>query len=402
MSNKVKLIILPALRATISEQGDIFLTEKFLDGVAIYKNLWLGQVTVMMEGTQEKYVSKSEKIVMFNPKEATFNLEIVSYADLTASKLQAQPSIVLASVNSRLNRISRLCSKAKIPCVYVSEYSLKTRKQIISLDTKNPLKIFKRTLLEYLKEKQQRKGIAISQGIQCNGTPTYNAYKEINPNPLLYFDNRVEPEMLATKEDIERRYSSREANSPLNLAFSGRLTKIKGAEDLLDIAEELKKSGVNFVLYIFGDGDVKEKMESIIANKNMKNFVKMMGYLDFKKELIPYIINNIDLFVCCHRQGDPSCTYLETMSCGVPIIGYANEAFEGLVAHTQIGWVTPMNKPKLLANKIAELAENIDYLKQMSLKSLEFAEFNCFDKTFKNRIHHLDYIAEQFYSHIKK
>jgi len=401
ISEYVNLIILPSLRATILANGDIVVTEKFLDGVTRYKQLWSGPVSCLLQGGAENYVSKAEKNIIFNPNKYPFTLEIISYADLTPAKLKAQSSVVLASVKYELNHISQVCKSANIPCIIVSEYSYNTRKQIINIQTQNPVKKLRRQVWEYFQEQKQKKTITLSHGIQCNGIPAYNAYKNINTHPLLYFDNRINHYMLATEEDIERRYAKRKDNIPIRLVFSGRLTQIKGADHLLHIAEELKKIGINFVLYICGDGELRQTIESKIAINQLDDCVKIMGYLDFKTELIPFIKNNIDLFICCHRQGDPSCTYIETMSCGVPIIGYANEAFEGLVAYSRIGWVTPMDKPKLLAMKIAEIVQKPEQIKQMSLKSLEFAQLHSFEKTFKNRIDHIKSIASNFYCDTK-
>jgi glycosyltransferase involved in cell wall biosynthesis len=146
-------------------------------------------------------------------------------------------------------------------------------------------------------------------------------------------------------------------------------------------------------MFICGDGELKQTMQRQIAVNGLDDCVKMMGVLKFNTELIPFVKANADLFVCCHRQGDPSCTYLETMSCGVPIIGYANEAFAGIVRHSQTGWLVEMDRPKLLAKKVAELSRSRDALKAMSFDSLRFAKLHTFEKTFANRISHMEQIA---------
>jgi glycosyltransferase involved in cell wall biosynthesis len=168
---------------------------------------------------------------------------------------------------------------------------------------------------------------------------------------------------------------------------------MKGADRLLDVARELKRLGIQFEMFICGDGDLKEKMQREIVATRLSDRVKMMGVLDFKTELIPFAKANVDLFVCCHPQGDPSCTYLETMSCGVPIVGYANEAFEGVVKYSQAGWLIPMDRPKLMAQQVADLSHNRHSIQAMSLKALEFARQHTFEKTWEARISHLKRVA---------
>src|SRR6202012_4588470 len=101
--------------------------------------------------------------------------------------------------------------------------------------------------------------------------------------------------------------------------------------------------------------------------------VGMPGMLDFTKELLPFVKEKVDAFVCCHRQGHPSCTYLETMSCGVPIVGYANDAFAGLVDRSNAGWASPINHPRALAARIAQLAARREEICEHALRSLAFA-----------------------------
>ncbi|HSF76535.1 MAG TPA: hypothetical protein VLA84_22260 [Microcoleus sp.] len=84
---------------------------------------------------------------------------------------------------------------------------------------------------------------------------------------------------------------------------------------------------MKFELFISGIGELEEMMHQKIALNQLNDCVKMLGVPNFKTEFFPFVKNNIDLFVCCHRQGDPSCTYTETMAGGVPIVGSANEAF---------------------------------------------------------------------------
>jgi glycosyltransferase involved in cell wall biosynthesis len=212
---------------------------------------------------------------------------------------------------------------------------------------------------------------------------------------MLFLDTRITQEMLATVEDIERRTRSLSENRPLRLVFSGRLIKMKGADHLLDVAQELKRLGIKFEMFISGAGVLEKQMRQTIATSGLGDCVEMMGVPDFQSEFFPFVKANIDLFICCHRQGDPSCTYIETMSCGVPIVGYANEAFEGIVAHSKAGWLVKMDCPKLLALKVAQLSRQPQQITAMSLRALEFARQHTFEKTFEARISHINQVAKR-------
>ncbi|AFY77361.1 glycosyltransferase [Pleurocapsa sp. PCC 7327] len=392
MSKQFNLAVIPNLKVELLPDGRVAIEQKFLEGILKYDGLWSGSVTVLMEKNPDRDKNFHKKI--FKRDELPFKLEIISSKEITPQKLlENKISVVLASADYRKNHLSQVCHSANLPCIYITEYSLQTRKQIIAANTNNPLLRLRRNLWEENQERKQRKAIALAEGVQCNGTPTYEAYRTINRNPLLYFDGRVTEAMLATKEEIEKRFLNCKEDRPLRLLFSGRLIKMKGADRLLDVARELKHSGIQFEMFICGDGDLREKMQREIVAARLKDRVKMMGVLDFKTELIPFAKANVDLFVCCHPQGDPSCTYLETMSCGVPIVGYANEAFEGVVKYSQAGWLIPMDRPKLIAQQLAALSQNRHSIKAMSLKALEFARQHTFEKTWEARISHLKRVA---------
>ena len=61
--------------------------------------------------------------------------------------------------------------------------------------------------------------------------------------------------MLATEADIEMRTENRFQDMPLRLVFSGRLIKMKGAHQLLEVARELKQLKVKFEMFISGAGE---------------------------------------------------------------------------------------------------------------------------------------------------
>lgn len=392
MSKPLNLTILQPLPVKKLPNGQVLLTRKFIEATEKFQWFWPGSITVLMEETDQETDNLDKKIFKFN--ELPFKLEIVSFKTLTADSFRNQTSLVLAMANCQQNHISKVCREAGIPCIYISEYTLKTRKQIVAAENpNNPLRLLRQNLWEEAQERKQQQAIKLANGLQCNGTPTYEVYRSLNPNTMLFFDTRITEDMLATVEDIEKRTRDRDENTPLRLVFSGRLNRMKGAHYLLDVAQELERLGIEFELFISGAGQLEESMHQRIATSGLGNRVKMMGVPDFNTVFFPFVKANIDLFVCCHPQGDPSCTYIETMSCGVPIVGFANEAFVGIVEQSKSGWLVEMNRPDLLAYKVAELSRNRNELKAMSFKALEFARKHTFDLTFKARAQHMEQIA---------
>ncbi len=386
------LVLLPSLAAKKVSDTQIIITRKFLDGVHEYLKYWPGKLVVLIE--EDPNLSDNLDNVTIDINRLPFLIKMVDFDNIhTEIELQSD-SIVLAAVSNRQNHISTVCKYKKIQNIYISENSLRTRIQMVNATTGNVLRRVKKYLWEAYQEWKQRRAIARASGVQCNGTPTFRAYQAINQNALLYFDTRVTEDMLISQTELQEKSTYCLENRPLRLLFSGRLLKIKGVDHLIMVAAELKKLGVRFEMSICGDGDLKALMTHQIHVFELSDSVKMMGNLEFKSELVPFVKKNADLFICCHRQGDPSCTYLETMSCGIPIVGYDNEAFAGLVQYSDTGWPVKMNRPDLLAKKIAELDGNRQAIVAESYKAVNFSRQHTFEKTFQRRIDHINTVSE--------
>jgi len=391
MVEGMNLVVLSPLKGVLRPRGKIVLTTKFVDGMALYREFWKGPITLVCEPASEP--SDNLDNIEVDCATAPFRTVCEPLTDELLVSLCPPNSLVLASVGQQFNTVSRLCQRIGIPCVYITEYSLRTRLQIIKEYQPTFAHGWWRSWREWRQERAQIRAISLANGIQCNGTPTYLAYKSLNPLPHLFFDTRIEESMLATGNQISNR-SARFATDPrVHLVFSGRIKLMKGADDLPKVAAHLKRLEVPFRMSICGDGEYMPQLRNDLLKMNLVDSVKLLGTLDFKTELVPFVTREADLFVCCHRQGDPSCTYLETMACGVPIIAYANEAFEGLARTSGTGWLVPVGQPTDMAERIAVLVRNPTLLADAAQRALTFARDHTFEKTFLRRIEHLDRVA---------
>jgi glycosyltransferase involved in cell wall biosynthesis len=389
----INLIVVTPLKGVLRQNNRILLTQKFLEGMALYKELWGGPLTLVCRRAEQ--ASDNLDNVEVEMGSAPFRTVCTDALDQSVQEVADSRSLVLASVN--FTNLSAICRAKGIPCVYISEYTLLTRVQIAREIQRTPLHGWWHALREFRLERAQKKAITISSGIQCNGTPTYQAYQALTPQPLLYFDTRISEDLMAPAPLLEERFARLRRDKKLHLVFSGRLKRMKGVHHLPQVAVHLRKLDIPFEMSVCGDGELGSQLRSEIEGLGLQDSFKLMGNLDFKSELIPFVTKHADLFVCCHVQGDPSCTYLETMACGVPIVGYSNEAFEGLVQAAGAGWATPLHRPTDLAEQIASLHRDPEKIRAASERSLAFAREHTFEKTFRRRIDHLNQVATKFW-----
>jgi glycosyltransferase involved in cell wall biosynthesis len=386
MTGDKAFVLLPPLPAVRNSDGTVTLTQKFVDGMNRYREFWTGPIRVLMEPSA--FETSNLDNVRIRPQDLSFGLEIVHFDSSRLAVALQGSAVVMAGVD-RTGLLGRLCRSLGVGLVYNFETSLKTRLQIMLASTRNPLRRLRRAVRECNAEGRNLLAVREATGIQCNGTPTYDAYRRFNPKPLLYFDTRTTRDMMATEAGLTPRLERLKAGGPLRLAFSGRLDAIKGVMALPQIAEELRLLGRRFTLAVIGDGPLTADLSRAIRERGLEEHVALKGVLDFKRELMPYMRSEVDLFVCPHVQGDPSCTYLETMSCGVPIVGFGNEAFSGILGRADVGWKVPMRDTRTAARVIAGLDRDRESLASASWRALEFARQNSFEATFQARVEHL-------------
>lgn len=380
------LLILPGLPAVRTERGGLIVTKKFVDGMISYAERWPGRVCALLNEAAEPTNNLDNVEVLgglpFEMDAVRFGPEVYRWIDRAGDV-----SCVLGGPHYLLHGLPLELRRRGIVSVLCSEYSLRTRLDVMRLETRNPLRMLRRAVWEVREELFTTLDVAAAHGIQCNGTPTFNRYRELSASAHLYFDTRVAADSFATPEHQQWRAERLRGKQPLHLAFSGRLLKMKGAHHLVLIAQGLRRRGVDFRMTVCGDGPLARPIQRRLERLGLSASVTLTGTLNFEHELLPMVREQVDLFIAPHVQGDPSCTYLETLACGVPIVGYANEAWCGLLERARVGWKSPLGKPDRLAELIARLDR--EEIVERSAEALGFAAKHSFERTFSGRIHHL-------------
>lgn len=385
------LLVVVSLCAQRNAAGRLMVSRKFLTGLAAYADLWPGKVIGCMRVSQK--ADDSLDLTEHVPGSTRFELREAPWNPERLGEVLDGVTVALVLDDAYGRVLARRLTKAGVPYVHVLEWDPQTRRQIMWHDAPSPLRGAKRILMGELSAIARRRSMKGAAGLQCNGTPTFEAYKARTPRPLLYFDSRVTGDMVVREDVLERRLghllAEGEARKPLRLVFSGRLIEIKGVRHLPEVAAGLCTLGVDFTMDICGGGVLEEPLKARIAALGLGGRVRMRGTLDFKTKLMPLVTEETDLFVCCHLQGDPSCTYLETMSCGVPIVGYGNSSMRGFAELAPVAWYVPGYRAEALAALIAKLDRDRARIARAAREARAFSLRHTFENTMKMRIQHL-------------
>ncbi|MFW2830158.1 glycosyltransferase [Sphingomonas sp. ID0503] len=281
------------------------------------------------------------------------------------------------------------------PVVMTIEYALRTRLDILRLTTGGLPSRLRGGIWLIRQERRVRRALARSAGLQANGTPAHDAYRTLNANPLLFFDTRLaESDFIGLTGAATKAEALTARRGPIRLAFSGRLERMKGADHLLPVMRALKARGVDATVDIYGDGSLQPAIAAEAAGDPwLAARVRMRGAVDFETALVPALKTETDLFICPHPQGDPSCTYLETLGCGVPIAGFLNPAFRGVLALGPCGVGVRVGDDRGLAAAIAALAADRGKLAALTRGAAAVAATRLFEPTLAARVAHLRAVA---------
>lgn len=384
-----ELVLFPSLEAAVIGPDRYRLTRKFVDGLEAWASRWPGPFSVVMRPTEQ--LTDDLDGVEVGAETDAFRLVVT---EDYASVHQPPPgSVWVGMLGFRQNHLPKLARQRGIAFVTTSEYTLKTRLQIARATEASRAKRLRRSVWEVEQEAANLLGVSASAGIQCNGLPTWRQYRYLQPDAHLYFDTRARRDMVIDAESLGAKRDRLRSGAPLRLGFSGRLNEMKGADHLVPVARTLHARGVPFELHVAGDGVLRPRLEAEAADLDGR--VRWVGVKDFERELVPWLRNEVDLFVMPHRQGDPSCTYMETLAGGVPIVGYDNEACSSFVEHFDVGASSTLDDPEALAEVIAELHRDRPRLDRWAARAAEVARNGCFESMMQARVEHLQEISSR-------
>jgi glycosyltransferase involved in cell wall biosynthesis len=389
-----RLLVLVAIPAIERTDGHWLLPTKLVTGMRAYAERWNGPVVL---GLQPGHQPSAElDNAYWAPDALPFQVMAFSFRELAERGHPVlENTLAMGMLHHELHGLARRCREVGSLFVVGTELTLRTQIQIARSTHGLGPTLLKNLIWLLKNHRLALRDIVEAHGLQCNGTPIFDAYASRNPNTLLYFDSRTTADMLASAQDIDTRFQRLVKRGRPHLFFSGRLHPIKGAHHLVPMAEQLRQLGLDFELSIAGDGPLRSDIEAQIRAAGLQDKVRCLGTLRFADELMPLLRQDIDLFICPHLQGDPSCTYLETLSGAVPIVGYDNEAWQGLYLRSGAGVLCQRHDPDSLASVVLPLAQDVTALRKLAQKAVDFAREHLFEIEFNRRITHLQQVASQ-------
>jgi glycosyltransferase involved in cell wall biosynthesis len=104
------------------------------------------------------------------------------------------------------------------------------------------------------------------------------------------------------------------------LIFTGRLTKVKNIDLLIESHDLLNKKGIKLNVFILGDGSEKQALEALVKTKGLKNNYWFFGACYDEQKIGEFYFNAH----VCVSPGNVGLTGIHSLTYGCPVITHNN------------------------------------------------------------------------------
>jgi len=153
------------------------------------------------------------------------------------------------------------------------------------------------------------------------------------------------------------------------LLYVGRLQNNKGLSELFRAARELMTEGLNFRIWVAGDGYRRNEIRRLAQQLGIAERVDFLGWVPIDK--LKSIYRACDIFVLpSYTEGVPR-TVLEAMSNGLPVVATRVGGIPEVVEHNRTGILVERRNAGQLKNAMRNLILDKPLRERMAMRGLK-------------------------------
>lgn len=365
----------PLLRLS---DGSWIVEDKSWSGVLSYADHWPGDVLFASPGATG--VAEHEVPEGHHRINGSSGVPIIEVASLDApgdvirTVQTLSPDIVLSLLNHRTVGLS-----SGLPVVYTAENDLRLRVAQARVASGSRAEQARTVAGLVRREIHVVNAVRRARGLQCNGPAAARGYGRFNDHVLEYMDHRLTSADVFAAGEV----APWDGRRPLRLGFSGRWTGIKGPGLALEATRILNDRLPGTTLTMFGGGELEESLR-----RNSPSNVDFAGFAPFETEWKSRVRQEIDVMLLPHVQGDPSCTYYESIGSGAPVIGFDHVTMRSL--HDKgVAVAVKMRDVNAMVDAVVALAGDITQYRQIRQRGLDLVAAESWEQVNRARVEHL-------------
>lgn len=179
----------------------------------------------------------------------------------------------------------------------------------------------------------------------------------------------IDPERFQPPADRPREFVAPSPDHPLKLLTVGRLSPEKGHLVLLAALHDLKQRGVPVHCTFVGDGPKRSQLEAEVARHEIQSMVTFAGAIG--QDRIADFYATADVFVLPSFSEGLPVVLMEAMASGLPTVSSRITGIPELIRHGEDGVLVSPARPDLLAQAIADLADDPSVRRRMAASARE-------------------------------
>lgn len=153
------------------------------------------------------------------------------------------------------------------------------------------------------------------------------------------------------------------------IVLVGRLNSQKRFDKAIDVAELLHKDGVDFDMWILGEGELRSELENRISQKGLDGIVHLIG---FKNPPYPYL-DVADIYLSTSDSEGYPLTMCEALCIGLPIVSTKTSGPNEILENSKYGLLVDFDTESIYKG-VSKLIENKALLSEYRKKALKRSE----------------------------
>lgn len=207
-----------------------------------------------------------------------------------------------------------------------------------------------------------------------NSLKSFDYFMPVSRELADFYESKVKnTKVIYIPNFIEKIPTEKSTLKNKQLISVGRLDKIKGFDDLIDIFNLFQQDHPDWILHIVGEGSERQNLQSKINELHLGKKIFLCGNrlsAELEKEY-----QNSSIYLMTSFSESFGLVLVEAASYGLPLIAFDSaQGAKEIIENNKNGFLIPNRDKKIFVQKINEIIENTEKEKSLSEDSLIIAD----------------------------